>query len=112
MLGAELSLFAVWNLATFGGAIAGSAIADPAELGIDLVFPLAFLALLVPLVRTRVELLVAVASGAIAYVAGRGLPGGLPILLAGVVGSLVGAALTGGRPDDEPDLEAAVREVA
>jgi predicted branched-subunit amino acid permease len=112
LLGAELSLFAVWNLATFGGAIAGSAIADPAELGIDLVFPLAFLALLVPLVRTRVELLVAVASGAIAYVAGRGLPGGLPILLAGVVGSLVGAALTGGRPDDEPDLEAAVREVA
>jgi predicted branched-subunit amino acid permease len=112
LLGAELSLFAVWNLATFGGAIAGSAIADPAELGIDLVFPLAFLALLVPLVRTRVELLVAVASGAIAYVAGRGLPGGLPILLAGVVGSLVGAALTSGRPDDEPDLEAAVREVA
>ena len=112
LLGAELSLCAVWNLATFGGAIAGSAIADPAELGIDLVFPLAFLALLVPLVRTRVELLVAVASGAIAYVAGRGLPGGLPILLAGVVGSLVGAALTDGRPDDEPDLEAAVREVA
>lgn len=112
LLGAELSLFAVWNLATFGGAIAGSAIADPAELGIDLVFPLAFLALLVPLVRTRVELLVAVASGAIAYVAGRGLPGGLPILLAGVVGSLVGAALTRGRPDDEPDIEAAVREVA
>jgi predicted branched-subunit amino acid permease len=95
-----------------GGAIAGSAIADPAELGIDLVFPLAFFALLVPLVRTRVELLVAVASGAIAYVAGRGLPGGLPILLAGVVGSLVGAALTSGRPDDEPDIEAAVREVA
>jgi predicted branched-subunit amino acid permease len=112
LLGAELSLFAGWNLATFGGAIAGSAIADPAELGIDLVFPLAFLALLEPLVRPRVEHLDAVASGAIAYVAGRGLPGGLPILLAGVVGSLVGAALTSGRPDDEPDLEAAVREVA
>jgi predicted branched-subunit amino acid permease len=112
LLGAELSLFAMWNVATLGGAIAGSAIADPAELGIDLVFPLAFLALLVPLVRTRVELLVAAASGAIAYVAARGLPGGLPILLAGVVGSLVGAVLTSGRPDDEPDIETAVREVA
>jgi predicted branched-subunit amino acid permease len=112
LLGAELSLFAMWNVATLGGAIAGSAIADPAELGIDLVFPLAFLALLVPLVRTRVELLVAVTSGAIAYVAARGLPGGLPILLAGVVGSLVGAVLTSGRPDDEPDIETAVREVA
>jgi predicted branched-subunit amino acid permease len=112
LLGAELSLFAMWNVATLGGAIAGSTVADPAELGIDLVFPLAFLALLVPLVRTRVELLVAVASGAIAYVAARELPGGLPILLAGVVGSLVGAVLTTGRPSEEPDVETAVREVA
>jgi predicted branched-subunit amino acid permease len=112
LLGAELSLFAMWNLATLGGAIAGSAITDPAELGIDLVFPLAFLALLVPLVRTRVDLLVAVAAGVIAYVAARSLPGGLPILLAGVVGSLLGAGLTRGRPDDEPQVEDAVREVA
>ena len=112
LLGAELSLFAMWNLATLGGAIAGSAITDPAELGIDLVFPLAFLGLLVPLVRSRVELLVAVASGAIAYVAARGLPGGLPILLAGVVGSLLGAALTSGRSGEEVDVEDAAREVA
>jgi predicted branched-subunit amino acid permease len=112
LLGAELSLFGMWNLATLGGAIAGSAITDPAELGIDLVFPLAFLALLVPLVRTRVELLVAVSSGAIAYVAARGLPGGLPILLTGVVGSLLGAALTSGRPGEDVDVEDAVREVA
>ena len=112
LLGAELSLFGMWNLATLGGAIAGSAITDPAELGIDLVFPLAFLALLVPLVRTRVELLVAVVSGAIAYVAARGLPGGLPILLTGVVGSLLGAALTSGRPGEDVDVEDAVREVA
>ena len=102
----------MWNLATLGGAIAGSAITDPAELGIDLVFPLAFLALLVPLVRTRVELLVAVASGAIAYVAARGLPAGLPILLTGVVGSLLGAALTSGRTGEDVDVEDAVREVA
>ena len=112
LLGAELSLFAMWNVATLGGAIAGSAITDPAELGIDLVFSLAFLALLVPLVRTRVELLVAVVSGVIAYVAARGLPGGLPILLTGVVGSLLGAALTSGRAGEDVDVEDAVREVA
>jgi predicted branched-subunit amino acid permease len=112
LLGAELSLFGVWNLATLGGGIAGSAIADPERLGIDLVFPLAFLALLVPLVRTRVELLVAVLSGALAYVLARDLPGGLPILVTGVVGSLVGASLTGGRPADEVNVEDAAREVA
>ena len=112
LLGTELSLFATWNAATLAGALAGTAITDPAELGIDLVFPLAFIALLVPLVRTRVELAVAVASGVLAYVLSRHLPGGLPILLTGVAGSLLGASLTRGRPDDEIRLDDAAREVA
>lgn len=112
LLGTELSLFLVWNLATLGGAIAGTAIADPGSLGIDLVFPLAFLALLVPLVRTRVELGVALFSGALAYVLAEQLPGGLPILVTGVAGSLLGAALAGGRPDDTVRLDDAAREVA
>ena len=60
LLGVELSLFAMWNLATLAGSLLGAAIPDPTELGVDLIFPLAFLALLVPLVRTRVELVVAV----------------------------------------------------
>jgi 4-azaleucine resistance transporter AzlC len=112
LLGAELSLFFTWNLATFAGALGGTVIADPAELGIDLVFALAFLALLVPLVRTRIQLAVALFSGALAYVLSEELPGGLPILVTGVAGSLLGAALTHGRPDDEPRLEDAAREVA
>jgi len=112
LLGAELSLFCVWNLATFGGTLAGATITDPAKLGIDLVFPLAFLALLVPLVRTRVELLVAGVAGVLAFVLSRNLPGGLPILVTGVAGSLLGAALTSGRPGEEPDVDDAVREVA
>lgn len=112
LLGAELSLFATWNLATLGGALAGSAIADPAELGIDLIFPLAFLALLVPLVRERVDLAVALGSGVLAYVLAERLPGGLPILVTGVAGSLLGASLTRGRPSDEIRLDDAAREVA
>ena len=67
LLGIELSLFMMWNLATFGGFLLGATLPDPAELGVDLIFPLAFVALLVPLVRTRAELLVAVCSGALAY---------------------------------------------
>jgi len=112
LLGAELSLFTTWNLSTLGGAIAGGAIPDPEKLGIDLIFPLAFLALLVPLVRARVDLIVALAAGGLAYVVSRELPGGLPILVAGVAGSLVGAALTHGRPADDPSLDDAAREVA
>jgi 4-azaleucine resistance transporter AzlC len=112
LLGAELSLFVTWNLSTLSGALVGGAIPDPEELGIDLIFPLAFLALLVPLVRTRVELLVALVSGALAYVLSEALPGGLPILLTGVLGCLLGASLTRGRPSDGIRLEDAAREVA
>lgn len=113
LLGAELSLFATWNAATLGGALLETAIPDPAALGVDLVFPLAFLALLVPLVRTRVELGVAAASGALAYLLARELTGGLPILAAGVLGSLLGAWLTRTRPPDQAfNADDAAREVA
>lgn len=113
LLGVELSLFAVWNLATLGGFLAGAAVPDPARLGVDLVFPLAFIALLVPLVRTRVELLVALAAGALAFALHRLLPGGLPILVTGVAGSLLGALLTRKQPADPSiDRADAAREVA
>jgi 4-azaleucine resistance transporter AzlC len=113
LLGAELSLFIMWNLATLAGFLLGAAIPDPGQLGVDLIFPLAFLALLVPLVRTRIELIVAVASGALAFGLARTLPGGLPILLTGIGGSLLGAFLTRGTPADRTiNLEDAARDVA
>ena len=113
LLGAELSLFAMWNLATLGGFVIGAAIPDPARLGVDLIFPLAFLALLVPLVRTRVELVVALVSGALAFGLAQILPGGLPILVTGIGGSLLCAYLTRGTLVDRGlNLDDAAREVA
>lgn len=113
LLGAELSLFATWNLATLGGALIGGAIPDPEEIGVDLIFPLAFLALLVPLVRTRAELAVAAASGALAYGLSRAFSGGLAILATGVLGSLLGAWLTRkGHVDETFHADDAAREVA
>lgn len=94
VLGAELSLYLAWNLATLAGALLGGVIPDPERLGVDFVFPLAFLALLVPLLRRRVDVLVAIVAGALAWVLARSAPGGLPIVIAGVVGSLLGAVLT------------------
>jgi predicted branched-subunit amino acid permease len=113
VLGVELSLFLAWNAATLGGALVGGAIPDPTSLGIDLVFPLAFLALLVPLVRTRDDAVVALGAGALAWALSRWLPGGLPVLAAGVGGSVLGAWLTRARPPvPEIDLADAAREVA
>ncbi|MSO57767.1 MAG: branched-chain amino acid ABC transporter permease [Thermoleophilia bacterium] len=102
LFGTELSLFFTWNLATLVGALAASEIPDPAALGVDIVFPLAFLALLVPLLHTRVELLVALSSGALAWVLAQALSAGPAILLTGVGGALLGAALVRGRPPGRP----------
>jgi 4-azaleucine resistance transporter AzlC len=113
LLGTELSLFVTWNLATLAGSLLGEAVRDPAALGIDLVFPIAFVALLVPLVRRRVELVVAVASGALAWLLAQELSGGITILLTGVGGSLLGAWLTrSGTTLVERGLDDAAREVA
>jgi 4-azaleucine resistance transporter AzlC len=94
LLGAELSVFVPWNLTSCVGALAGQVIPDPARLGVDFVFPLAFLALLVPLLKGWSEVLVAVFSGLLALAVSRVAPGGLAILVAGVAGSLLGALFT------------------
>ncbi|MCD0165737.1 AzlC family ABC transporter permease, partial [Deinococcus sp. 12RED42] len=46
LLGAELSLYAVWNASTLLGSLAGAALPDPQALGVGVIFPLAFLGLL------------------------------------------------------------------
>jgi len=94
LLGAELSLFFVWNVLTLVGAVVGGVIPDPERLGVDFVFPVAFLALLVPLLSRRVELAVAVAAGVSAWLLAAAAAGGVPVLGAGVGGALLGAWLT------------------
>jgi predicted branched-subunit amino acid permease len=113
LLGAELSLYLGWNVFTLVGALAGSLVPDPGALGVDFVFPLSFLALLLPLLRARAEILVAVFCGALAWILSNVLPSGLPILVTGVAGSLLGAYLTRGEPvQPTGNLADAAREVA
>jgi 4-azaleucine resistance transporter AzlC len=113
LLGTELSLFVTWNLATLAGSLLGAALGDPAELGIDLVFPLAFVALLVPLLRSRPEVVVAACSGALAWLLAERVQSGVAILATGIAGSLLGAWLTRHEPPPQGvDLDDAAREVA
>jgi 4-azaleucine resistance transporter AzlC len=97
LLGAELSIFVPWNLTTMAGALMGQGLADPAQYGVDFVFPLAFLVLLVPMLRGWTEVLVAMLTGVAAFGLSRVLPGGVAILVAGVAGSLFGAVCTAPR---------------
>lgn len=94
LLGAELSLYAVWNASTLLGALAGAVLPAPEALGVGVIFPLAFLGLLVPLLVNRAAVVVALASGLGAWGLSRVLPGGAVVGLAGVGGALLGAWLS------------------
>jgi len=91
LLGAGVSMFVAWNAGTGLGIAAGHAVTDPRRLGIDFVAPLTFLAVLVPLVRTRPLALVALVSGLATLLLGQLVPGGIAVLGAAVVGSAAGA---------------------
>jgi 4-azaleucine resistance transporter AzlC len=84
LLGAGLVLYPVWVLSTAVGALAGDLIGDPARLGLDAAFPALFLALLVPMVRTRRALAAALLGGAIALVLIPVAAPGVPIVAASV----------------------------
>lgn len=75
-------VFGCWNLGVVIGAIAGSAIADPAVLGLDAAFPAVLIALVLPALRDRPTRNAALAGAAIALLATPFLPAGLPVLLA------------------------------
>ncbi len=77
-----LWLFAFWNVGTIVGLVAGNAMGDPGVLGLDAAFPAAFVALLVPHLRTRPGRVTALLGGTIALVAVPFSAAGAPMLLA------------------------------
>jgi branched chain amino acid efflux pump len=82
LVGGGLVLYACWNTGTVVGVLAGDALGDPADLGLDAAFPALFLALLVPQVRTRRAVAAAVLGGTIALVLLPVTPAGVPIVAA------------------------------
>jgi 4-azaleucine resistance transporter AzlC len=90
-LATGISVFVFWNLGTLIGALAGGGIADPKTLGLDAMFPAAFLALLAPQLRRPGAPVAAVSGALIALVLVPFVPAGVPILAA-VVGVVPGLA--------------------
>jgi 4-azaleucine resistance transporter AzlC len=84
LLGAGLVLYPAWVLSTAVGTLAGDLIGDPARLGLDAAFPALFLALLVPMIRTRRALAAALLGGAIALALIPVAAPGVPIIAASV----------------------------
>lgn len=82
LLGAGLLLYVSWVSGTLVGALAGRALGNPKDLGLDGAFPALFLALLAPQVRTRSAAVAAATGAAIALVLIPLTPPGTPIVAA------------------------------
>jgi 4-azaleucine resistance transporter AzlC len=96
-LGSNISLYIIWQCSTVGGMLFSAQMPDTAAYGLDLVFPLTFIGLLIPLLRDRTTLAVALIAGALALGGALLLPGRWYILIAGVIASGVGAFLPAAR---------------
>lgn len=93
LFGASISLYISFVVATVAGALIGDRLPDPERLRLDVVFPLSFLALLVPLLRGRRSLMVA-AVAALSSLALREVTGsGTAVLLAIIIAAGAGTLL-------------------
>jgi predicted branched-subunit amino acid permease len=77
-------VFLFWNLTTLVGALAGSLLADPKVLGLDVASSAAFLALVAPRLRERAGRFVFVLAGLVAVAVSPFAGSGLPVVIAGL----------------------------
>jgi 4-azaleucine resistance transporter AzlC len=97
LFGSSGAQYVTWLSGTAVGVLAGSALPDPEALGIDVVFPAFFLALLVGELRSREAGAVAVGGAIVAVVLGLLAPAGVGILAASAV-ALVGVRSGSAKP--------------
>lgn len=89
-VGAGLTLWLPWQIATVAGVVLGAQIPD--SLGLGFAIPLVFLVLLIPAVQNRPGLAAAVVGGVVAVVA-SGAPYGLGLVIGAVTGVVAGVGL-------------------
>jgi len=89
-LSTGLAVFALWNLFTFLGAVAGNLIGDPRDYGLDAAVGAAFLALLWPRLTDRRNRVIAACAAAVALGVVPVTAAGVPVLVAGGVALLAG----------------------
>jgi 4-azaleucine resistance transporter AzlC len=98
LIGATLPQYAAWTGGTLIGVLTGSALADPAALGLDAMFPAFFAVLLAGEARGRLPLTAAATGAVIALALMPFAPPGVPVLAA-TAAALLGLRSHGaGRP--------------
>jgi len=91
LLGAGVSMFSAWNAGTLIGAAAGAILPDLSRFGVDFVAPLTFLAVLVPLLRSKPALLTLLVAATTTLILTRVTTTGVAVLGAGLTGSVSGS---------------------
>lgn len=82
LFGTSAPQFVMWQLGTIVGAFGGDVIGDLDRFGLDAVYPAFFVAILIPELRDRDRVGVALAGAAIALALVPVAPAGVPILVA------------------------------
>jgi 4-azaleucine resistance transporter AzlC len=91
-LGAILSTFIPWNVATLVGVTIGGSIPDPSRFGLDVIFPAAMGGLAVGLITGRRELVAALVGAVVGVAVGLAWDPAAGIIAGGLVGPVVGMA--------------------
>ena len=95
-VGAGLALWVVWVASAIPGYLLGAFIADPKRFGFDLVLPIFFAAMFVPLWRGARRAAGWAIAGAVALAVSYVVPGWWFIVVGAFTGSIIGAFI-----DDE-----------
>ena len=101
LLGAGVALWSTWQVSTAFGIFLGTAIPDAWSL--DFALPLTFIAMVVPVLKNRPAIAAALSAGVVALVA-YSLPYQLGLIVAALVGIVVGSVLEGKQPLQEETL--------
>jgi 4-azaleucine resistance transporter AzlC len=92
LLGAGCTLWSTWQVSTALGVFLGTAI--PESWSLDFALPLTFIAMVVPVLKDQPAIAAALSAGVVALVAAS-LPYKLGLILAALIGILVGTMLEG-----------------
>jgi 4-azaleucine resistance transporter AzlC len=93
LMGAVVSTFIPWNIATLVGVTIGGSIPEPGRFGLDVIFPAAMGGLAVGLITGRRELVAAVTGAVLAVAIGLAWDPAAGIIAGGVLAPLIGMAV-------------------
>lgn len=85
-----LSVYLLWNLATFIGAVSATAIGDPKAFGLDAAIAAGLFALVWPQIKSRIEITAALGGALIALTLTPFVSPGIPVLAAALVAIIIG----------------------